>query len=344
MAPTSARETRLLKNVIVIGGAGYCGSILVPQLLDEGYNVTVFDIMWYGNDFLPLDNPNLKVVRGDIRDTAKVTEALQGQDTVLHLACISNDASFDLDEALSTTVNLDSFEPIVIAARAAGVKRFVFASSSSVYGVSEQPDVKEDHPLLPVSLYNKFKGMCEPLLVKHTDENFVGTIFRPATVCGYGPRQRLDVSVNILTNHALNKGKITVFGGEQLRPNLHIQDYCDACKLLMTAPDEKVANERFNVGFQNMSIMDIAKTVKNVVEEVYPDKGEIPIVVTESNDKRSYHINSDKIKDNLGFKPQHTVEDAVRDLCKAFAEGKLPNSFDDDKYYNIRTMQAIGAK
>ncbi len=335
---------RSLKNVIVIGGAGYCGSILVPQLLDEGYNVTVFDIMWYGNDFLPLDNPNLKVIQGDVRDTAKVTEALQGQDTVLHLACISNDASFDLDEALSTTVNLDSFEPIVIAAKAAGVKRFVFASSSSVYGVSEQPDVTEDHPLLPVSLYNKFKGMCEPLLFKHTDDNFVGVVFRPATVCGYGPRQRLDVSVNILTNHAVNKGKITVFGGEQMRPNLHIQDYCDACKMLMTAPAEKVANERFNVGFQNMSIMDIAKTVQKVVAEVYPDKGEIPIEVTESNDKRSYHINSDKIKNQLGFQPKHTVEDAVRELCKAFEEGKLPNSFDDDKYYNIRTMQAIGAK
>lgn len=332
------------KNVVIFGGAGYCGSILVPQLLDEGYNVTVFDIMWYGNDFLPKSNPNLTLIEGDVRDTAKVAEAVAGQDIVLHLACISNDASFDLDEALSTTVNLDSFEPLVIEAKKAGVKRFVFASSSSVYGVSEQPDVTEDHPLLPVSLYNKFKGMCEPLLVKHTDENFVGTIFRPATVCGYGPRQRLDVSVNILTNHALNKGKITVFGGEQLRPNLHIQDYCDACKLLMTAPDEKVAGERFNVGFQNMSIMEIAETVKKVVEETHPEMGDIPIVVTESNDKRSYHINSDKIKTQLGFKPQHTVEDAVRDLCKAFAEGKLPDSFDDDKYYNIRTMQAIGAK
>ncbi|HEY9081041.1 SDR family oxidoreductase [Magnetovibrio sp.] len=333
-----------MKNVIVIGGAGYCGSVLVPQLLDEGYKVTVFDIMWYGNDFLPLDNPNLTVIQGDVRDTPKVAEALKGQDIVLHLACISNDASFDLDEALSTTVNLDSFEPIVIAAKAAGVKRFVFASSSSVYGVSDQPDVTEDHPLLPVSLYNKFKGMCEPLLFKHTDDNFVGVVFRPATVCGYGPRQRLDVSVNILTNHAINKGKITVFGGEQMRPNLHIQDYCDACKLLMTAPDEKVANERFNVGFQNMSIMEIAQTVKAVVEEMYPDKGEIPIEVTESNDKRSYHINSDKIKNQLGFKPQHTVEDAVRDLCQAFEAGKLPDSFEDNKYYNIRTMQAIGAK
>ncbi len=333
-----------MKNILVIGGAGYCGSILVPQLLDEGYTVTVFDIMWYSNDFLPKDNPNLTLIQGDVRDVAKVSKACEGQDTVLHLACISNDASFDLDEALSTSVNLDAFEPVVIAAKEAGVKRFVFASSSSVYGVSEQPNVTEDHPLLPVSLYNKFKGMCEPLLFKHTDENFVGVVYRPATVCGYGPRQRLDVSVNILTNHAVNKGKITVFGGEQLRPNLHIQEYADVCKLLMTAPAEKIANEVFNVGFQNMSIMDIARTVKKVVMEIYPEMGDIPIEVTESDDKRSYHINSDKIKNVLGFEPKYSVEDAVRDLCKAFAEGKLPNSFDDDKYYNIRTMKAIGAK
>lgn len=331
-----------MKKILVVGGAGYCGSVLVPQLLDEGWEVTVYDIMWYDPRFKK--HPKLHLIQGDIRDIEKVAAACQGQDILLHLACISNDASFDLDEALSTTVNLDSFEPIVIAAKKAGIKRFIFASSSSVYGVSDQPDVTEEHPLLPVSLYNKFKGMCEPLLFRHTDANFVGVVFRPATVCGYGPRQRLDVSVNILTNHAVNKGKITVFGGEQLRPNLHIQDYVDVCKLLMTAPAEKIANERFNVGFQNMSIMDIAKTVKKVVEELYPEKGDIPIEVTESNDKRSYHINSDKIKRVLGFTPKHTIEEAVRDLCKAFNEGKLPNSFDDDQYYNIRTMKAIGAK
>jgi len=333
-----------VSSILVIGGAGYCGSILVPQLLDEGNKVTVFDIMWYGSDFLPLDNPNLTVIQGDVRNTEKVAQACQDQDIVLHLACISNDASFDLDEALSTTVNLDSFEPIVVAAKEAGVRRFVFASSSSVYGVSDQPNVTEEHPLLPVSLYNKYKGMCEPLLFKHTDDNFIGVVYRPATVCGYGPRQRLDVSVNILTNHAINNKKITVFGGEQMRPNLHIQEYADVCKLLMTAPEEQIANEIFNVGFQNMSIMDIAKTVKKVVEEEYPDIGDIPIEVTESNDKRSYHINSDKIKRVLGFEPKFTVEDAVRDLCAAFRAGKLPDSFDDDKYYNIRTMQAIGAK
>ncbi len=332
------------KNLLITGGAGYCGSLLVPQLLDLGYNITVYDMMYYGSDFLPADNKNLTLVEGDIRDIDKISESLVGIDAVLHLACISNDASFVLDENLSTTVNYDAFEPMVIAAKKAGVKRFVYASSSSVYGVSDEPDVTEDHPLLPLTLYNKYKGLCEPLLFKHTDDDFVGVIYRPATVCGYAPRQRLDLSVNILTNHAINKGVITVFGGDQLRPNLHVQDYADLCKLLLEAQDEKIANQIFNCGYQNMSIMDIAKVVKLVVEETFPEMGEIAIKTTPSDDNRSYHINSDKIYRALDFKPQYSVEDAVRGLCKAFNEDKLPDSFDDDWYYNVRTMQKLEAK
>lgn len=331
-----------MKKVLVFGGAGYCGSLLVPQLLAEGWEVSVYDKMWYGTDQFP-KNPKLHLMQGDVRDLEKVNQVCLGQDSVLHLACISNDASFELDEQLSTSVNLDSFEPLVLAAKKAGVKRFVFASSSSVYGVSDSPNVTEDHPLVPLTLYNKYKGMCEPLLLKNTDKDFVGVIFRPATVCGYSPRQRLDLSVNILTNHAVNKNKILVFGGEQLRPNLHIQDYADLCKLLLSAPDDKIANQIFNVGFDNMSIMAIAMAVKKIVEEIFPEKKSIPIEVTESNDPRSYHINSEKINFVLGFKPKYSVEDAVRDLCNAFQEGKLPNSFDDDGYYNVRTMKSIGA-
>ncbi len=332
-----------MKKVIVFGGAGYCGSLLVPQLLNDGWEVSIYDKMWYGTDQFAL-NPKLHFIEGDVRDLDKVKQACVGHDSVLHLACISNDASFELDEELSTSVNLNCFEPLVIAAKESGVKRFVFASSSSVYGVSDSPEVTEDHPLVPLTLYNKYKGMCEPLLLKHTTKDFIGVIFRPATVCGYSPRQRLDLSVNILTNHAVNKGKILVFGGDQLRPNLHIQDYADLCVLLLTAPSEKVANQIFNVGFENMSIMAIAQAVKKVVEEVFPEKNDIPIEVTTSNDPRSYHINSDKIRRVLGFRPQYSVEDAVRDLCKAFREDKLSNSFDDDRYYNVRTMKAIGAK
>ena len=211
-------------SVLVTGGAGYVGSLLVPQLLDLGYKVTVYDIMYFGNDFLPKNNPNLKIVDGYIRDTAKLAEAFKGIEAVINLACISNDASFELDENLSTSINLDAFEPMVIAAKQAGVKRFIYASSSSVYGVSDHPDVTEEHPLVPLTLYNKYKGMCEPLLFKHQTKDFVCAVIRPATLCGYAPRQRLDLSVNILTNHAINNGKITVFGGSQKRPNLHIQD------------------------------------------------------------------------------------------------------------------------
>lgn len=330
-------------NVFVTGGAGYIGSLLVPKLLDRGYKVTSYDISYYGDDFLPKENPNLRIIQGDIRDTARLAEAVKGHDALVSLACISNDASFELDENLSTSVNLDAFEPMVLAAKSAGVKRFIYASSSSVYGVSDQPNVTEDHPLVPLTLYNKYKGMCEPQLLKRTDENFVGVIFRPATVCGYAPRQRLDLSVNILTNHAINNKKITVFGGDQLRPNLHIADYCDAVELLLEAPNEKIANEIFNVGYQNMSIRDIALLVKRVVEKEFPEMGDIPIETTPSNDNRSYHINSDKIRRVLGFVPKHTIEEAVRDLCRAFKEGKLQDSMTDDIYYNVRRMKNLKA-
>jgi len=331
---------RKFNSIFVTGGAGYCGSRLVPQLLSLGYKVSVYDIMYFGSSFLPHDNPNLTLIRGDIRDSSHLRASLKGHDAFISLACISNDASFELDEGLSTSVNMDAFEPMVQAAKESGIKRFIYASSSSVYGVSNRPNVTEDHPLVPLTLYNKYKGLCEPLLIKHTNENFVGVIFRPATVCGYAPRQRLDLSVNILTNHAVTNNKITVFGGSQLRPNLHIQDYCDVVELFLNAHDKHIADEIFNVGYENMSIIDLAKLVKQVVEEVFPEKGPISIVTTPSDDSRSYHINSDKIQRTLGFRPQYSIELAIRDLCDAFKANALPNSMTDDVYYNVRTLKA----
>lgn len=195
-----------MSKIFITGGAGYCGSRLVPILIEHGHQVKVYDTLFFGKDGLPKDD-NLEVVKGDIRETEKLQKECKGYDFFVNLACISNDASFVLDENLSTSINLHAFEPMVKAAKQSGIKRFIYASSSSVYGVSNQPNVKEDHPLVPLTLYNKYKGECEPLLLSHTDQNFEGVIFRPATVCGYSPRLRLDLSVNILTNHAVSKKK-----------------------------------------------------------------------------------------------------------------------------------------
>ena len=330
-------------SVLITGGAGYVGSLLVPQLLGMGYRVTVYDILYFGDSFLPKDDPKLRVVDGDIRDVHQFENACDGVNAVINLACISNDASFELDEKLSTSINLDAFEPMVAAAKRAGVRRFVYCSSSSVYGVSDAPEVTEEHPLKPLTLYNDYKGRCEPLLWKHQSPEFVCTTIRPATLCGYAPRQRLDLSVNILTNHAINAGKITVFGGSQKRPNLHLQDMCDLYALLLDLPDEKIAGQTFNAGSQNLSIMEIALIVKRVVQEEFPEKGDIPIVTTPSDDLRSYHVNSDKIWHALGFRPRRSVEDAVRDLCKAFKEGKLPDSLADTRYFNVRRLKETKA-
>lgn len=331
-----------MRRVLVTGGAGYVGGVLVPHLLSLGYAVTVYDILFFSRLGLP-NHPDLTVVEGDIRDTARLARAFNGIDTVLHLACISNDPSFELDEAFSRTINYECFEPMVIAAKEAGVRRFVYCSTSSVYGVSDSPEVTEDHPLVPLTFYNKYKGMCEPLLFKHQASNFACVTVRPATICGYSPRTRLDLTVNTLTNHAVNARKITVFGGSQQRPNLHIQDMARAYQLMIEAPADEIAGQIFNVGYQNMTIAHIAEVVRDVVQREFPEHGEVAIVATPSNDPRSYHINSDKIRRVLGYTPTLTVEDAVRDLCRAFKEGKLPNSLEDDRYFNVRRMKSLAA-
>lgn len=327
-------------HVLVTGGAGYVGSALVPRLLAAGHKVSVYDIMFFGSEHLPRDNPNLIVHEADIRDTATFAAACRGVDAVIHLACISNDPSFELDERLSTSINYECFEPMVVAAKEAGVRRFIYASTSSVYGVSDAPDVTEDHPLVPLTYYNKYKGMCEPLLFRHQSDDFTCVTIRPSTVCGYAPRLRLDLTVNILTNHAINNRKITVFGGDQMRPNLHIEDMVDLYELLLDLPKEKIAGETFNAGYRNMTVSEIAEVVRKVVMEEYPELGEIEIVRTPSDDKRSYHVNSDKIRRHLGFEPKRTVEDAVRDLCAAFKAGRIPNSMTDERYVNVRCLKA----
>ena len=327
-------------KVVVTGGAGYVGHALVPRLLELGHSVSVYDTLWFG---CYLDQyPDLTIIKGDIRDTEKLAQSFDGADAVLHLACISNDPSFELDESLSRTINFECFEPMVIAAKKAGVKRFVYCSTSSVYGISDAPDVTEEHPLVPITLYNTYKGQCEPLLFKHQSDDFTCVTLRPSTICGYSRRQRLDLAVNILTNLAVNRGVITVYGGSQLRPNLHIEDMVDAYVLMLEADAKLIAGQTFNVGAGNISISDLAVMVQRVVAEELNHEP-TPIETTESVDPRSYQVNSDKIKRVLGYSPQRTVEDAIRDLCAAFHNGWLPDSLTDERYYNVKMMRNVWA-
>ncbi len=336
-----AENERGKVRVLVPGGAGYVGSVLVPRLLEAGYAVRVFDLFLYGEESLAAvaGHPDLEIQQGDIRDADAVRTAVADCDYVIHLACISNDPSVELDEKLSRTVNYESFEPFVRMSKEAGVRRFVFASSGSVYGVSDAPDVTEDHPLVPVSLYNKYKALCEPILLQAGSATFVPVIVRPATICGYSPRQRLDLTVNILTNHAVNNGKITVFGGLQMRPNIHMQDMVDLYLLLLEAPTEIVQGKIYNAGYENYTVAETAEVVKQIVEELVPDCGEISIVTTPSDDIRSYHLDSGRILRELNFVPKRTIRDGVRDLVGAFHDGLLPDSLTDTRYFNVRLMK-----
>lgn len=331
---------------MVTGGAGYVGSVLVPKLLNRGYQVRVLDLYIFGKHVLDAvkDHPHLKQITGDIRDQVLLKQVLGGCDAVIHLSCISNDPSFELNPALSRTINYDAFDPLVRISKESGVKRFIYASTSSVYGISDAEDITEDHPLVPITDYNKYKGLCEPVLLKHQSHDFTTVVIRPATVCGYSPRQRLDLTVNILTSHAVELGRIAVFGGKQMRPNIHIEDMADLYLLLLEVPDKLIAGKTFNAGYQNYTITEIAEMVRQVVQRELPGRGKIEIVTSPSDDRRSYHISSEKIKRELGFVPKRTIEDAVRDLVAAFQAGKIPNPMTDIRYYNIKTMQAVRLK
>jgi nucleoside-diphosphate-sugar epimerase len=332
-----------MARVVVVGGAGYKGSVLVPKLLARGDEVVVYDLMLYGSDGLP-EHERLTVIDGDIRDLDAYRAAIEGADAVINLACISNDPSFELDPHLSREINYECFEPMVRATVEAGVPRYVYASTSSVYGVSDAPEVTEEHRLVPVSDYNKYKGMSEPFLLKYESDTFTPVIVRPATVCGYSPRQRLDLTVNILTNLAVNTGKITVFGGDQKRPNIHIEDITDLYVDLLDRPKEAISGEIFNAGYENFTVRELADQVKRVVEEEFPERAPIEIETTPSDDPRSYHVSSQKIADRLGWRPRRSIEDAVRDLCRAFRDGRLPNSLEDDRYFNVRTVKSLSLR
>jgi nucleoside-diphosphate-sugar epimerase len=329
-----------MSKVMVTGGAGYKGCVLVPKLLAAGYEVTVYDSMLFGSAGLP-ENPKLQIIKGDIRNTDAYAAAVKGCDFVIHMACISNDPSFELDPQLSKSINYECFEPMVVASKKAGVRRFVYVSSSSVYGVSDAPDVTEEHPLVPLTDYNKYKGLCEPILLRHGSPDFVPVIMRPATVCGYSPRMRFDLTVNILTNHAVNRNLITVFGGTQKRPNIHIEDITDLYVKLLQFPDHLIAGEIFNAGYENHTVAQLATIAKEAVEKQFPEKAPIRIQTSTSNDNRSYHVSSRKITEKLGYRPQRTIEDAVDDICNAFKAGKFMDSMSNDEYVNVKTVKKL---
>jgi len=326
-----------LKQVLVTGGAGYVGAVLVPKLLEDGYRVRVLDLYLYGEHVLDAvkGHPSLEQIRGDIRDRAVVERAMRGSDAVIHLACISNDPSFELDPELGRSINYDAFLLLVDAARDAGVRRFIYASSSSVYGIKDEPNVTEELPLQPLTDYSKYKAMCEDVLLARRAPGFETVIFRPATVCGYSPRLRLDLTVNILTNHAVHNRAIKVFGGQQMRPNIHIEDMTDLYVQALAWPAAKVDGAIYNAGYENCRVLEIADTVRAVVG------ADVRIVTTPTDDNRSYHISSEKIKRTLGFEPRHTIADAARDLVRAVGEGKVPDAMSAERYYNIKLMQRV---
>lgn len=328
-----------IKTVLVTGGAGYVGSNLVPKLLKEGYFVRVLDLFIFGEVFEDLkDHSRLKCMRGDIRDQKLLEEALMGCDAVIHLACISNDPSFELNPSLGRSINYEAFLPLVTLSKKHAVRRFIYASSSSVYGIKEEKDVIEDLQLEPLTDYSKYKALCEEILLKESSCDFEVLIIRPATVCGYAPRLRLDLTVNILTNHAYHNRLIRVFGGQQLRPNIHIEDMTDLYLLSLKKSSEEVDGKIFNAGYENFSVGEIAEFVQEAVGS------DVQTVCVPTEDQRSYHISSEKIRKEWGFVPKHTIKDAIGSLMKAFEQGKVPDAMEGQRYYNIKTMQELALK
>lgn len=306
-------------KILVTGACGYKGNVLIPKLLSLGHTVIAFDIMWFGNDLIP--HPALKVVKGDVRDIDSIP--LNGVDIVIHLSSIANDPAGDLNPKLTWEVSALATMQLADRSVRFGVKQFIYASSGSVYGLKEEEQVTEDLTLIPLSEYNKTKMVAERVVLSYADRMVVQVV-RPATVCGLSNRMRLDVAVNMLTIQALTKGEITVLGGEQTRPNIHIEDITDLYLFLL---ERKELTGIYNAGFENLTINNIAKMVSSHT----PAK----IIVKQSNDPRSYRIDSSKLL-QTGFKPKYSVNDAIKEIVYAYNTGKLKN---EERYHTVSWMQ-----
>ncbi len=322
------------KKIFITGGGGYVGAALVPELLNKGHEVTVLDLFMYGTDVLD-SHDKLNLITGDIRNQELLKNIIPSHDTVIHLACISNDPSFELNPLLGKSINLDAFEPLVKISKSSGVNKFIYASSSSVYGIKSEPDVTEDMSLEPLTDYSKFKADCEQILLNYDSDNFTTCTIRPATVCGYSRRQRLDVVVNIFTNLAFHNREISVFGGSQLRPNIHIDDMVNVYLKILECENNVIRGQIFNAGDKNYTVLELAEMTKDVIGE------DVLLKVTESNDNRSYHVSSKKIGEVTGFKLVKSIKQAIIDLKFAIEKKKLVNSLVDPKYFNIKMMQKI---
>jgi len=325
------------KDILVTGGAGYIGAVLVPELLAEGYRVTVFDAFLYGTnpDSDPIVHEHCTKICGDIRDFALVDRVLEegGFDAVVHLAAISNDPSSELDHEVTETVNLRAVEHLMHAAKKHGVKRFLYASSASVYGIKDDENVSEELSLDPITIYAKCKAEGEKILNSLVDDTFEGVSVRSATVCGHSPRLRLDLTINLLTDQALTDQRIRVFGGAQMRPNVHIRDLTAFYRLLLRVPADKISGKAFNVSRQNASVMSLAEMIR---DEIDPS---LPIDTVPSEDPRSYHLSADRARDELGFEPQRDLVTAVRELRRAYQSGRVSDSR-SSIYRNVAWMKA----
>ncbi len=308
-----------MKKVLVTGATGYKGSVLVPKLLHQGCQVIAFDTQWFGNE-LP-EHQNLQVIKGDVRDTASIP--LDGLDAIIHLASIANDPCGDLNPKLTWEVSALATMQLADHAARNGIKHFIYASSGSVYGVKDEEDVVEELSLEPISEYNKTKMVAERVLLSYQSQMAV-QIVRPATVCGLSPRMRLDVAVNMLTMQAIKNGNITVFGGSQSRPNIHIDDITDLYLFLLDKPQ---VTGVYNAGFENITIAAIA--------DILARRTGAEVIATPSNDPRSYRVNSDKLL-ATGFRPKKSVEHAIEEIIEAYNSGKLA---DNDRWYNLKWMQ-----